>query len=358
MMIQRSSSAVRCWLCLLATLSLSVGLLVSSKAPGQETTAAKLPNLPLLYSADFEDGKVGGEAAAWKPTDPKAWKIDAKGDNQFYNQFQASKYKPTHRSPFNYTLLKDIVVGDFVMELRVQSTRAEYGHRDACFFFGHQDADRFYYVHIATKADDHANQVFIVNDAPRTKISKTSTNGTKWSEGWHNVRIVRRVEPGTIEVYFDDMEQPIMTAVDKTFTHGQVGFGTFDDTANFDDFKLYGVKRAATVERTKEPLESVKKNIDAKKAVLVDVREQKEWDEGHIAGAVFVPLSELKKPDASDALIALLAKLPKDRPLYTHCRSGVRSLTAGKILAEHGYEVRPLRPGYEDLLEAGFPRAQ
>ena len=36
-----------------------------------------------------------------------------------------------------------------------------------------------------------------------------------------------------------------MTATDKTFTHGQVGFGTFDDTANFDDFKLYGVKHAA-----------------------------------------------------------------------------------------------------------------
>jgi hypothetical protein len=132
----------------------------------------------------------------------------------------------------------------------VQSTRAEYGHRDACFFFGHQDPDHFYYVHIATKADDHANQVFIVNGAPRTKISKTSTDGTKWSEGWHKVKIVRKVEPGTIEVYFDDMEKPIMTAVDKTFTRGRIGIGTFDDTANFDDLKLRGVKIESTSRAT------------------------------------------------------------------------------------------------------------
>lgn len=353
-MMYRSRHSLRCWLCVLVTFALSALVALTTHAVADDKPAGKLSGLPLLYSADFEDAKVGGAPTDWKPTDPKAWKIAEKDGNQFYSQFQASNYEPTHRSPLNYTLLKDVSVGDFVLEVRVQSTRAEYGHRDACFFFGHQDPDHFYYVHIATKADDHANQVFIVNGAARTKISKTSTAGMRWSEGWHKVRIVRRVEPGTIEVYFDDMKKPIMTAVDKTFTHGQVGFGTFDDTANFDDFKLYGRKRGAEVERTKEPLESVKRNIDDKEAVLVDVREKSEWDEGHVAGAIFLPLSELKKPDAVESL---LARLPKDRPLYTHCRSGVRSLAAGKILAEHGYDVRPLRPGYEELLEAGFKKA-
>lgn len=353
-MIHHSPYTVRCWLCVLATLGVSAVLILAAQASAQEKTGAKLPDLPLLYEAGFEDATVGEAAADWKPTDAKAWKIAEKGDDQFYSQFAASNYKPKHRSPWNYTLLKDHVVGDFVLEVRVQSTRAEYGHRDACFFFGHQDADHFYYVHIATKADNNANQVFIVNGAPRTKISKTSTEGTKWSEGWHNIRIVRRVEPGTIEVYFDDMKKPIMTAVDKTFTHGQIGFGTFDDTANFDDFKLYGLKRAAQVERTKEPLESVQRNLADKKAVLVDVREKPEWDEGHVAGAIFLPLSELKKdPNAK----TLTARLPKDLIVYTHCRSGVRSLTAGKILAEQGFNVRPLKPGYEELLEAGFKKA-
>ena len=38
------------------------------------------------------------------------------------------------------------------------------------------------------------------------------------------------------------MDEPLMTAKDKTFTWGQVGLGTFDDNGNWDDFQLHGVK--------------------------------------------------------------------------------------------------------------------
>jgi rhodanese-related sulfurtransferase len=341
-------------LCVIATLALSALLAIASQGFADEKADAKRPDLPLLYNAGFEDAKVGEPASNWKPTDAKAWKVAEKDGQRFYSQFKASDYTPKYRSPFNYTLLKDHDVGDFVMDVRVQSTRAEYGHRDACFFFGWQDPDHFYYVHIATKADDHANQVFIVNGAARTKISTISTEGTKWSEGWHNVRIVRRVEPGTIEVFFDNMDKPIMTAVNKSFTHGQVGFGTFDDTANFDDFKLYGVNHAAKPDTGKQSLNEVKRELTDKKAVLVDVREKREWDEGHLAGAIFLPLSELRKPDQAKSL----AQLPKDLLVYTHCRSGVRSATAAKILTEFGLKVQSLKPGYEELLEAGFKKAE
>jgi rhodanese-related sulfurtransferase len=353
-MIHRPTT-VRCWLCAIATLALSALLAFASQGFADEKVDAKRPELPLLYHAGFQDAEAGGPARDWKPTDEKAWKVGEKDDDQFYSQFKASDYKPKFRSPFNYTLLKEHDVGDFVMEVRVQSTRAEYGHRDACFFFGWQDPDHFYYVHIATKADDNANQVFIVNGAARTKISTTSTEGTKWSEGWHNVRIVRRIEPGTIEVYFDSMDKPIMTAKDKTFPHGQVGFGTFDDTANFDDFKLYGVKHTARPDAGKQSLDDVKRALVEKKAVLVDVREKREWDEGHLAGAVLLPLSELKKLDQAKSLSQ---KLPKDMLIYTHCRSGVRSAAAAKILTELGLKVQSLKPGYEELLGAGFNKAE
>ena len=120
---------------------------------------------------------------------------------------------------------------------------ADYGHRDAVVFFGYQDPAHFYYVHLGKKADDHANQIFIVNDAPRAKISKTSTDGTNWTDDWHRVRVTRRVSDGRIEIFFDDMQTPVMTAVDKTFAAGRIGLGTFDDTGDWDDVKLYGVKK-------------------------------------------------------------------------------------------------------------------
>lgn len=105
------------------------------------------------------------------------------------------------------------------------------------------------------------------------------------------------------------------------------------------------------LEHTKDSLKTVKERIDEKKAVLVDVRELVEWNDGHIEGAVHLPWRDLQ--DKFDEK-ALRQKLPKDTIVYTHCMVGYRSLKAGKVIAKYGYEVRPLKPGYKELLEAGF----
>ncbi len=191
--------------------------------------------LPLLVRDDFEKG-----AGRWEPTDPEAWKIIPTERGKVYSQFRQSAYKPPHRSPLNIALLKEVVVGDFVLEADVQSTGKDGPHRDMCLFFGYQDPAHFYYVHIAKRADDHANQIFIVDGAARKKISTKSTPGTPWDDKWHHVKIVRTVADGSIAVYFDDMKRPIMTARDSTFTWGRVGLGSFDDSGNWDNFQLRG----------------------------------------------------------------------------------------------------------------------
>jgi phage shock protein E len=43
--------------------------------------------------------------------------------------------------------------------------------------------------------------------------------------------------------------------------------------------------------------------------------------------------------------------------LYTHCVVGKRSVMAAQILRKYGYDVRPLKAGYRELLEAGFKKA-
>jgi rhodanese-related sulfurtransferase len=116
---------------------------------------------------------------------------------------------------------------------------------------------------------------------------------------------------------------------------------------------------AFAAEHTKDSLDKVKQNVAQKKALIVDVREQSEWDEGHLADAKLVPLSKLKGGRASEEFADQLAKdAPKDKIIYCHCRAGVRALTAADILKELGYDVRPLKAGYEELIEAGFPKAQ
>lgn len=205
------------------------------------TTLAAAPppechGLPLLFHDDFETDPF----VRWQPSDPRAWRVSEQGANHLFSQFQQSQVETPVRSPFNRAVVKDLIVGDLVLDVKLQSTIKDYNHRDMCLFFGYQDPAHLYYVHLGKTADPHANQIFIVNNAPRLKISTETTPGTNWDDAWHHARVVRTVENGKIEVYFDDMEKPVMRAVDKTFTWGQVGIGTFDDTGNFDDVLAYG----------------------------------------------------------------------------------------------------------------------
>jgi len=206
--------------------------------------------MPVLYQEDFEKE---GALAKWEPTDPAQWKIGAVDGNKVLSLFvKKSKYRTKVRSPYNFALLRDVVVGDFVLDLKMRSTTRDYAHRDLCLFFGYQDPTHFYYVHMALRADPHAHSVMIVNGKPRVSLIGQPgkdiggpcfrTKGIVWGDGWHNVRLVRKVADGLIEVYFDDMSKPIMRVSDKTFAWGRIGVGSFDDTGDFDAITLRGVK--------------------------------------------------------------------------------------------------------------------
>jgi len=206
--------------------------------PEGTTTSEKLDRW-VMVTGDFDKC----EGRQFQPTDPAAWRITATERGKVFEQFAQSKYQPPHRSPFNIAWLKDVVVEDFVFTAHVKSTTRDYGHRDMCLFFGCQDAAHFYYVHLGKKADPNSNQIMIVNNAARVKITKKESPSTDWDDQWHVVKIVRRTSDGSIEVYFDDLKTPVLTAQDKTFLWGQVGIGSFDDTGLWDDVKLQGIRR-------------------------------------------------------------------------------------------------------------------
>lgn len=70
--------------------------------------------------------------------------------------------------------------------------------------------------------------------------------------------------------------------------------------------------------------------IADKKAVIIDVREDDEWNMVHIAGAVHIPLNQL------DARLPELQQY-KDTTVITQCRSGKRSLKALEVLKSAGF---------------------
>ncbi len=109
------------------------------------------------------------------------------------------------------------------------------------------------------------------------------------------------------------------------------------------------------VEFTKDSLKVVQQNVAKKKAVLVDVRSEEEWKQGHIAGSIFLPVTSLRK--GGDPKM-LAKKLPQKKILYTFCVVGMRARAAAYVLEKRGYTVRALKPGYDDLVKAGFKKAK
>ncbi|HEY2805443.1 MAG TPA: MBL fold metallo-hydrolase, partial [Gemmatimonadales bacterium] len=80
---------------------------------------------------------------------------------------------------------------------------------------------------------------------------------------------------------------------------------------------------------------------------IVDVRRQSEWDEGHVAGAIHIPLAEVA---------ARVAEIPPDRPVVLHCEGGGRSAVAAAVLRSLGrHDVANLQGGIKAWIKAGLP---
>lgn len=88
---------------------------------------------------------------------------------------------------------------------------------------------------------------------------------------------------------------------------------------------------------------------------LLDVRESEEWDEGHIAGAHFMPYTRLVPQITSPAQIDQLA-LTHDQSIAVTCATGKRSSTAISIMLRHGYKnLYNVTGGMEAWKKAGLP---
>ena len=88
-----------------------------------------------------------------------------------------------------------------------------------------------------------------------------------------------------------------------------------------------------TVEKTYQQItqEKAKEMMDAQDVIVLDVREQDEFDAGHIPGAVLLPVGTITKATAASVIPET------DSVVLVYCRSGNRSKTASKALVDLGY---------------------
>lgn len=77
--------------------------------------------------------------------------------------------------------------------------------------------------------------------------------------------------------------------------------------------------------------EEAKEMMASQEVIILDVREQDEYDSGHIPGAVLLPVGTIDETTAAEVIPE------KDSTVLVYCRSGNRSKTASSTLAELGY---------------------
>ena len=116
----------------------------------------------------------------------------------------------------------------------------------------------------------------------------------------------------------DDAKEAYQKLADNGFT-SLLSAGAYDD---FD----YTTKTKVTSVSGPEFIELV----NTGDYTIVDVRDEKDYNKGHLAGAINVPVDEAE---------SLIETLPTDKPFLVHCYSGNRSFKVADMLAEQGHEV-------------------
>ncbi len=111
-------------------------------------------------------------------------------------------------------------------------------------------------------------------------------------------------------------------------------FGSAKDPINMAGFMIENILTGRVKQFFREDLPSIQTDPHN---LLVDVRTKAEYDAFHIAGAINIPVNELRDR---------LSELPKDRHIRLLCHSAIRSYIAARILAQKGYECSHLSGGY------------
>ncbi len=84
--------------------------------------------------------------------------------------------------------------------------------------------------------------------------------------------------------------------------------------------------------------------------VIIDVRRRPEWDEGHIEGAMLMPLNQIAKS---------LSELDRTRPVAVHCKGGYRSAIAASLIQRAGFEnVSNVIGGFDAWRACGLPEVR
>lgn len=183
-------------------------------------------------------------AGDWAPLTPTKWQFP--GSEVILAE--PGTAPPGPRRPFEYAVLTEGPAFESVQidaEVRLD-TPVEVTNRDVIIVFGYRSPTEFYYAHLSTDNTIYPhNGIFVVNNADRLRLDDQWNGSVGASPAitdaeYHQVRVRHCVRSGQIAVYVDGGSVPLMTATDRTFRAGRVGFGSFDNIGRMRGLAIRG----------------------------------------------------------------------------------------------------------------------
>jgi hypothetical protein len=199
-------------------------------APGSRLAATG--NRTIFFRDDFSSTDL---TTRWVMPYPEDWRVLTEG-SLHYLHMNRSRPPGVPRRPLQFARLKNIRVGSFNLEANVRRQGSS-----MIIVFNYVDTLHFYYVHLSVNPGRQIavhNGIFIVNGSPRRRIAGIDAPAALPDRSWHAVRIVRDARSGSIKVYVDHDRNPLFATTDLTFTCGQIGFGSFDETGDLARIRL------------------------------------------------------------------------------------------------------------------------
>ncbi|MCT9929628.1 hypothetical protein N5079_05270 [Planotetraspora sp. A-T 1434] len=190
--------------------------------------------------------RVSGVTAAsdWAPVTPSKWRFP--GSEVVLAE--AGTPQPGPRRPYEYAILaRGPEFGSVQIDAEVRlDTPVQITNRDVIIVFGYQSPTQFYYAHLSTDNTIYPhNGIFVVDNADRLRLDdqwngKVGAPPAITDAEFHKVRVRRCATTGEIAVYVDGASTPLMTATDKRFEAGRVGFGSFDNIGRMRGLTVTG----------------------------------------------------------------------------------------------------------------------
>ncbi len=212
---------------------------IQDRAPTPNTIS---PFSSQIFTYLDAEGFEGGDAGNWAPQTPARWEVVLdEGDNAYYLNTSSFSAQSGDRLGEYSLLLGSYDDFELTLQAKLGDSVDSNAFADYAIVFGYQDENNYYYMMFNN--DKSYSRLYKVVNGVRSSVAATASDWVN-DNAYHEIGIRR--DNSEITVTYDGVT--VIKVVDSSFGAGQVGVGSFNDSAYFDDIRISALNTGSGVD--------------------------------------------------------------------------------------------------------------